>query len=185
MPLTIAISACLLGIPCRYDGRAKPREAALRLAELPGVAVVPVCPEQAGGLPTPRTPGEIVRTATGRRVVDREGVDRTEAFELGAQKTLELALSSGCKLAVLKAKSPSCGTGLVYDGSFTGAMATGNGIAAQLLLDNGIPVIDEQQLEALWKAAESDEKRVDANSSCTPSASTRRPHDQPRRNAKP
>lgn len=152
-PLTIAVSACLLGTPCRYDGQSKPCEAALHLAELPEVAVVPVCPEQAGDLPTPRAASEIVGTGAGRRVIDRTGIDRTGAFELGAQRTLDLVRSSNCTLAVLKAKSPSCGIGQVYDGSFTGTLVPGNGLAAQLLLDNGVAVIDERRLESLAATA--------------------------------
>lgn len=173
MSLTIAVSACLLGTACRFDGQAKPCEAALRLAELPGVTVVPICPEEAGGLPTPRTASEIVGAGEGRRVIDRAGTDRTPAFELGAQKTLELVGSSGCALAMLKAKSPSCGIGRIYDGSFTGALVPGNGIAAQLLIDHGITVIDERELgelealrntpedsEALAKALENRQQRT-------------------------
>ena len=149
MPLTIAVSACLLGTPCRYDGRSKPCEAALRLRDLPGITVVPICPEVAGGLPTPRTASEIVGSGPGRRVMDTQGSDRTGAFELGAQNTLELMRSTGCVAAVLKAKSPSCGIGHIYDGSFSRQFVDGNGVAAELLLSAGIPVMDESQLENL------------------------------------
>ncbi len=149
MPLTIAASACLLGTPCRYDGRSKPCGAALLLRDLPDITVVPICPEVAGGLPTPRTANEIVGSGPDRRVMDAQGADRTSAFELGAQNTLELMRSTGCVAAVLKAKSPSCGIGRIYDGSFSGQLVDGNGVAAELLLAAGIPVMDEGQLESL------------------------------------
>lgn len=148
-PLCIAVSACLLGEPCRYDGSSKPCQAALRLCELPGVTVVPICPEAAGGLPTPRPASEIVGSGPDRRVMDVQGNDRTKAFELGAQRVLELMRESGCTAAVLKAKSPSCGIGRIYDGSFSGRLVAGNGVAAELLLAAGIPVMDEEQLESL------------------------------------
>ncbi len=149
MSLTIAVSACLLGTPCRYDGRSKPCEAALLLRDLPGITVVPICPEVAGGQPTPRTASEIVGSGPDRRVVDAQGNDRTEAFELGAHNTLELMRESGCTAAVLKAKSPSCGIGRIYDGSFSGRLVAGNGVAAELLLAAGVPVMDEGRLESL------------------------------------
>lgn len=149
--LVIAVSACLLGTPCRYDGRAKPCEAARHLCELPGVTVVPVCPEAAGGLPAPRTPSEIVGSGADRRVVDPQGTDRTDAFRRGAQKTLELVREVGCTVAVLKSKSPSCGIGRVYDGSFSGQLVTGNGVAAEALLAAGVAAIDEELLAGLWE----------------------------------
>lgn len=152
-PLVIAVSACLLGTPCRYDGRSKPCEAARHLRELPSVTVVPVCPEAAGGLLTPRTPSEIVGSGADRRVVDPQGTDRTDAFRRGAQKTLELVREAGCTVAVLKSKSPSCGIGRVYDGSFSGRLVAGNGVAAQLLLDHGVAAIDEERLAELWEHA--------------------------------
>lgn len=148
-PLSVAVSACLLGEPCRYDGSSKPCRAALWLRELPNVTVVPICPEVAGGLPTPRPASEIVGSGPDRRVVDDQGNDRTKAFGIGAQKVLELMRESGCTAAVLKAKSPSCGIGRIYDGSFSGQLVAGNGVAAELLLAAGIPVMDEAQLESL------------------------------------
>ncbi|MCI8469386.1 MAG: DUF523 domain-containing protein [Eggerthellaceae bacterium] len=138
--MILAVSACLLGEPCRYDGAARPCPAVIDLGRRH--QLVPVCPERAGGLPVPRPPSEV----TGRdplRVSDARGADVTAAFEEGARRTLEEALGAGCEVAVLKAKSPSCGSGLIYDGSFSGTLAPGWGVAAALLRDAGLRVLDE------------------------------------------
>lgn len=135
---SIAVSACLLGEPCRYDGAAMPCEAVCGLAE--AFDLVPVCPEQLGGLPTPRTPSEIQPDG---RVVDSAGVDRTEAFRFGARKAVEIARERGCVCAVLKARSPSCGVHQVYDGSFTGALVPGEGVAAAEFRRAGLKCFDE------------------------------------------
>ena len=152
--MRIAVSACLLGEACRYDGRSKPCVRVQELAAL-GHELVPVCPEVAGGLPTPRTPCEIVRapwmenekahTADERSwtILDASGTDRTAAYARGAQAELTRAKEAGCKLAILKAKSPSCGSGEVYDGTFSGTLVPGWGIAAAAFRDAGITVIDE------------------------------------------
>lgn len=144
--MRIAVSACLLGEPCRYDGEAKPSEEVIAFAS--EHEVLPICPEVEGGLPTPRAPSELQAAAAGgcegrMRVVNREGSDVTEAFERGAEASLRAMREFGCEMAVLKAKSPSCGTGLVYDGSFTGRLVPGWGVAAALIRDAGIPVTDE------------------------------------------
>ena len=152
-PLVVAVSACLLGEPCRYDGRAKTCPAALRLGELAGVAVLPVCPEVAGGFSTPRPPSEVVDGGPDWRVVNSEGADVTDAFARGARTTLDQVRAAGCTLAVLKAKSPACGVGARYDGTFSGTLTTGNGMAADLLLASGIPTIDEARLAQLWESA--------------------------------
>ena len=152
--MRIAVSACLLGEACRYDGRSKPCVRVQELAAL-GHELVPVCPEVAGGLPTPRTPCEIVRapwmesekahTADERSwtILDASGTDRTAAYARGAQAELARAKEAGCELAILKAKSPSCGSGEVYDGTFSGTLVPGWGIAAAAFRDAGITVIDE------------------------------------------
>ena len=149
--MRIAVSACLLGEPCRFDGRAKPCVRVQKLAER-GHELVPVCPEAAGGLPTPRTPCEIVRApwmgarsqaARPWKIVDANGVERTEAYAHGARIELARAEAAGCELAILKAKSPSCGSGEVYDGTFSGTLIPGQGIAAAAFRDAGIPVADE------------------------------------------
>lgn len=141
--MKLLISACLLGCPCRYDGKGK---------EVPGVhalsdsfALVPVCPEQLGGLPTPRPPCEI----TGGRVLDVDGRDKTRAFQQGAEETLRICQREGCGAALLKARSPSCGRDWVYDGSFSGALVRGHGITARLLMDQGIQVYTEDEITQL------------------------------------
>lgn len=151
--MKIAVSACLLGEPCRYDGKAKPNTRLISLMQ--DHEVLPVCPEAAGGLPTPRPPSEqITRPCEGNapdgcsgrrvRVVSEDGGDVTDAFERGAALTLASMLDFGCELAILKAKSPSCGSGLVYDGSFSGTLRPGWGVAAALIRDAGVPVVDEE-----------------------------------------
>ena len=139
----VLISRCLLGEPCRYDGASRPCAAVTGLAER--YRLIPVCPEQLGGLPTPREPSEIV----GDRVLCRSGRDVTAQYRLGAEKTLEIALQFGCRAAVLKEKSPSCGKGLIHNGQFDGGLTPGVGIAAALLEQNGIRVIGEGDAEKL------------------------------------
>ncbi len=131
----LLVSACLAGFRCRYDGKITFDESVVELVRA-GKAV-PICPEQMGGLPCPRSACE--RTMSGR-VVDCEGIDRTEAFEKGAYETLRIAKIYGCTYAVLKARSPSCGKGLIHDGSFSGALIQGVGVTAELLEQNGIVV---------------------------------------------
>ncbi len=136
----IIVSACLADVRCRYDGTAKPCDEVIRLVA-EGKAV-PVCPEQLGGLPTPRVPAEI----RGDRVITRDGVDVTEAFRRGAQETLKLAKLVDAKAALLKARSPSCGSGKIYDGSFSGKLVDGDGVFADLCKINGIDVKTEEEL---------------------------------------
>ncbi|MCD6247463.1 MAG: DUF523 domain-containing protein [Candidatus Diapherotrites archaeon] len=133
-------SACLLGIKCRYDGKDNLNERVIELAKRE--KLIPVCPEQLGGLPTPREPAEI----QGNRVVTYSGKDVTEYFERGAKKVLKIAKLLGIKEAILKQKSPSCGSGKIYDGTFSGRIIEGDGITARLLKKNGIRVISEEEL---------------------------------------
>ena len=135
--MTILVSACLLGLPCRYDGKAKQYPAVLRLAEKH--TLIPVCPEQLGGLQTPRVPSE----RQGERVMNKEGADNTTAFLRGAQCALDIARLTKCEIAVLRAKSPSCGCGKIYDGTFSGTLTDGNGVTAELLQKNGIQVLSD------------------------------------------
>ena len=141
--MTILVSACLLGYPCRYDGQSKPHAGVAEL--LKRHTLVPVCPEVQGGLPVPRIPAEI----QGERVVNREGVDVTDFYRRGAQAALELANILDVKVAVLKERSPSCGSGTIRNGKFDGGLTDGWGIAAQLLRDNGITVYGESELDKL------------------------------------
>lgn len=139
--MDILISACLLGLPCRYGGDGYPLPALEDLLARPGLHFVPVCPEQLGGLPTPRPPAERV----GDRVLTREGADVTAAYERGAAQAAALAMRLGCGCALLKARSPSCGSGTVYDGSFTGRRVPGDGAAAAALKAAGTPVFTEEE----------------------------------------
>ena len=143
--MKILVSACLLGIPCRYDGARKADPAIEKLRQ-GGHTLIPVCPEILGGLPTPRPPA--VRLPDGR-VVTREGKDVTAEYRSGAEQALALARKQGCVLAVLKERSPSCGRGRIYDGTFSRTLIPGSGVAAQLLEENRIPVYGESQLEVL------------------------------------
>lgn len=136
----VLVSACLAGEACRYDGSAAAHPAVLELVRQ-GRAV-PVCPEVLGGLPTPREPVEI----SGGRLLTRSGAEVTEAFHAGARKCLELALAAGCREAILKARSPSCGCGSVYDGTFSGALVSGDGVFAALVKARGITVRTEAEL---------------------------------------
>lgn len=136
----ILVSACLAGVPCRYNGENKLNKDVRQLVK-DGEAIF-VCPEQLGGLTTPRLPAEIING----RVVDKAGKDVTMEFRKGAEIVLELARNYKCKKAILKARSPSCGKGEIYDGSFTGTLIEGNGITADVLLRNGIKVIDEDDI---------------------------------------
>lgn len=136
----ILVSACLAGEACRYDGSAAAHPAVLELVRQ-GRAL-PVCPEVLAGLPTPRPPMEI----RAGRVVTRSGADVSEAFQAGARRALEMALAAGCREAILKARSPSCGCGQVYDGSFTGFLIPGDGVFAALLKTQGIAVRTEADL---------------------------------------
>ena len=135
----IVVSKCLAGEPCRYDGGDNLVPEIRALVER-GEAIA-VCPEVLGGLPTPRTPSEI---QTDGRVRSKQGEDVTEAFLRGAERAMEICRENGCTAAILKARSPSCGKGVIYDGSFTGARVAGNGVFAQMLLDAGVPVVTEE-----------------------------------------
>ncbi|MBR6545813.1 MAG: DUF523 domain-containing protein [Clostridia bacterium] len=137
----VLVSACLLGQCCAYDGQHRKSEAVLRLAER--YELIPICPEREGGLPTPRVPSERISS----RVCSRDGADVTAAYERGALEALSLALSSKVAFAVLKSKSPSCGKGEIYDGSFTHRLIPGNGVTAELLLSQSIPVYTEKEIE--------------------------------------
>ena len=131
----VLVSACLLGVDCKYNGGNNYDEEIFK--ELEKYELIPVCPEIFGGLSTPRKPSEIV----GDKVINNEGLDVTNNFKRGAEETLELAKKLGVKKAILKAKSPSCGNGKRYDGTFTGTIIDGDGITTKLLKENGIEVI--------------------------------------------
>lgn len=133
-------SACLLGIECRYDGKSSLREGIIELAKRE--VLIPVCPEQLGGLPTPR---EAIELRDGKAIT-KSGKDITENLEKGARQVLKLAKLFGIKEAIMKQGSPSCGSGQIYDGTFSGRIIKGDGITTALLKKNGIRVTDEEQL---------------------------------------
>ena len=141
--MRVLVSACLLGVRCRYDGASKPLPGLERL--LDAIDPVPVCPEQLGGLPTPRSPSE----RQGDRVVSRQGRDVTAEYRRGAEETLRLLDFFHAEGAVLKERSPSCGKGVIYDGSFSGALTEGDGVFAQLLRERGVPVYGESDIPDL------------------------------------
>ena len=140
----LLISACLMGIGCRYDGKEVKKIDLTPLLEK--YELIPICPEIYGGLPTPRTPSERV----GDRVIMRDGRDVTAEFNRGGEYACRLAEITGARLALLKEKSPSCGSGEIYDGSFTGRLTEGYGVAAEMLLASGVRVFGESQLYLLF-----------------------------------
>lgn len=143
--MNILVSACLLGAACRYDGASKPNEKILSMLRNPVFNLIPVCPEILGGLPTPRPPCEI----SDGRVVTQGGENKTAEYERGADEVLRLAKLFNCSLAILKENSPSCGSGKIYDGTFSRRLTDGDGIAASLLKANGIRVVGESELAGL------------------------------------
>ena len=142
--MKILVSACLLGVPCRYDGASKAHQDVVRLAEA-GHILIPVCPEQLGGLPTPRPPAE----RRGDGVFTQAGDNVTEPYRRGAEQTLALCRLLGCEAAILKERSPSCGAGAVYDGTFSRRLTAGDGVTAALLRENGITVVGESRIGEL------------------------------------
>lgn len=138
--MKLLVSACLLGLCTRYDGGGKPCPRVMAL--LPRHTLIPVCPEQLGGLPTPRPPAEI---QPGGQVVNTLGQDVTKAFEQGARMALDIAQLVGCEAAILKARSPSCGKGQVYDGSFSSRLTAGNGLFAALCAEHHLPCYTEEE----------------------------------------
>ena len=139
----ILVSACLLGINCRYTGTGTLLEEFVSLKE--NYNLIPVCPEIYGGLATPRDSAEQIEN----KVVTVNGEDVTEAYQRGAEEILQLAKFYGCKTAILKERSPSCGFGKIYDGTFTHTIIDGNGITAELLAQNGIQILGETQIDCM------------------------------------
>lgn len=141
--MNILVSSCLLGVKCRYDGSCFVCDKVLKLQESHNL--IPVCPEVCGGLPTPREPCEIFEN----RVVSKSGKDFTQNFVNGANEALRLAKSFDCKYAILKERSPSCGSCKIYDGTFGGNIINGKGVTAKLLLENSIQIFSENQIDEL------------------------------------
>ncbi|MBR6637812.1 MAG: DUF523 domain-containing protein [Lachnospiraceae bacterium] len=141
--MNILVSACLLGLNCKYDGGNNLREELKELVDKHNL--VPFCPEVYGGLTTPRVPSERL----GDKVVNKEGIDVTENFVRGAEEALRMAQAFDCKYAIFKAKSPSCGCGRIYDGTFTGTLTDGDGVTTELLKKHGISVLTEKELSKI------------------------------------
>ena len=136
----ILISACLVGMNCKYNGKNNYNEKALELVK--SGQAIPICPEQLGGLSTPRNPSEIKIINNKKHVIDNKNNDVTEAFEKGANEVLNLAKKLNIKKVVIQSRSPSCGVEKIYSGEFDGKLIDGNGILAQLLIENNIEVVD-------------------------------------------
>lgn len=136
----VIVSACLLGVNCNYEGGNNYSEEVMNY--LKDKEIIPICPEQWGGLTTPRLGAEI----SGDKVFAEDGTDVTKNFKRGAKEVLELAKRLGVKKAVLKSHSPSCGMGLIEDGTFSHSYTEGNGVCAELLLKNGIEVITSDDI---------------------------------------
>lgn len=137
---SMLVSACLMGINCKYSGGSNLCPELFALQE--AYQLIPVCPEQLGGLPTPRPPAECREDS----VVNNEGMDVTAQFQRGAAEALKVGQLFGCRAAILKTRSPSCGCGLIYDGSFTGTKIPGDGITAKLLMQHGYTIYSEENL---------------------------------------
>ncbi|WP_282126745.1 DUF523 domain-containing protein [Marinifilum flexuosum] len=140
----IIVSSCLAGVKCRYDGNDN-LVAEIKELVLSGKAIA-LCPEELGGLSTPRTPCEIVKEDNQLKVMTKDRVDCTAQFLIGAEKVAEIAKILNCKQAILKANSPSCGFGMIYDGSFTGKKIKGKGLTAELLSKQGIEIKNETNM---------------------------------------
>ena len=136
----ILVSACLVGINSKYNGGNNYNELIYELVR--SGKALPMCAEQLGGLTTPRLPAEIKYINGKRFVINKDGVDVTKEYEKGAEEILEFVKKMGITKAILQSKSPSCGVGKIYDGTFKGKLIDGNGVLASLLIENGIEVID-------------------------------------------
>ena len=135
--MKIAVSSCLLGINCKYNGKSNYNEDIIKLKGK--YELVPICPEVLGGLSTPRIPSEIIEN----KVINQEGIDVTKNYNDGALKALTILKENNIKVAILKAKSPSCGKGQIYDGTFSHTLIDGNGVTTKLFLENDILVLNE------------------------------------------
>ena len=144
----ILVSACLLGIDCKYNGLNNKNENVLKYLE--GKEYIIACPEQLGGLTTPRNPSEIIKVGENEideyKLLSNEGKDVSKNFVKGAKETLKIAKIFNCTEAILKEGSPSCGSSFIYDGSFTGKKISGQGVTTYLLRKNNIKVISENQV---------------------------------------
>lgn len=152
--VSILTSACLLGVNCRYNGTGDVHKNAVSL--LSEAVLIPICPEQLGGLKTPREPAELLKG----QVIDRNGIDITGEFKRGAREVLSMARIWQCDYAILKERSPSCGSGFVYDGSFSKQLVSGDGITAAFLKEKGVYVTGESGIPKLMQKVKQDRKTV-------------------------
>lgn len=143
MKQNILISACLIGEDCRYDGKNCYNDYIQKLKQK--YNLIPACAEMLGGLPCPRLPSE----KQNDKVINTANEDVTNEFTLGAEKVLAIYNENNCIFAILKSKSPSCGYGKIYDGTFSGNLTDGNGVTAQLLINNNIKVYTDKEIEKL------------------------------------
>ena len=141
--MRILVSACLMGVGCRYDGKSNQLPQLEQLMKQH--TCIPVCPEIFGGLPTPRVPAE----RQGSKIMTQDGQDVTQQFVRGTAEVLRLADLYHCKAALLKERSPSCGSGQIYDGTFTKTLTEGDGLAAEMLKRKDIAVYGESQIREL------------------------------------
>ncbi len=137
------VSACLVGKNCRYDGKNCYCEAVAKYVEKNRNQIILICPEQLGGLSTPRTACEI----NNNQVISKDGVNTTKAFKNGADQVLSIVKEYEITRAIMKSKSPSCGYQQIYDGTFSGKLVEGNGITTQVLINNQVPVVTEIDFE--------------------------------------
>lgn len=144
----MVVSACLLGVACTHDATARPAPSVMALGRTH--RLIAVCPETAGGLPTPRPAAE---RGAGGRVLTESGDDVTDAYERGAAHAVALAVAAGAPAAVLKARSPSCGCQEIYDGTFTRTRVPGEGVTAAALRAAGVDVVSEEEVAAGWSPA--------------------------------
>ena len=134
--MKIAVSSCLLGVNCKYNGKSNYNDDIIKLKEK--YELVPICPEVLGGLSTPRVPAEIINN----KVINQEGIDVTSNYNEGAKKALKILQENNIKIAILKSKSPSCGKDRIYDGTFSHTLTQGNGVTTNLFLENDIVVLN-------------------------------------------
>lgn len=139
----VLVSACLMGVNCKYSGGNNACQACLDLLNRDDLCLIPVCPEQLGGLKTPRACAERV----GSLVMNRNGEDVTLQFRRGAEEALRISKQWQCREAILKERSPSCGSSLIYDGNFSGTVIPGKGLTVELLEENGIKIMSEFSIE--------------------------------------
>ncbi|MBP3607950.1 MAG: DUF523 domain-containing protein [Treponema sp.] len=139
--MKIAVSACLVGKNTKYDGNNNYNKAVMEY--LKDKEYILICPEVTGGLPTPRVPSERVND----KVINKENIDVTHNFVIGASKTIEELKKQNIELVIVKSKSPSCGYKQIYDGSFTGTIIEGNGVFTELAVKNGLKILTEKDIE--------------------------------------